>query len=98
MPKSVNLSKAHAIHAIQVYHALKVTVSSDISISRIGEQCLIYGIHFTVGKKKPKTQAKICIRKNQNWKLRKPPIQTIYSLFKDRRILNCVMWHACFNE
>lgn len=24
MPKSVNLSKAHAIHAIQVYHALKV--------------------------------------------------------------------------
>lgn len=46
MPKSVNLSKAHAIHAIQVYHALKVTVSSDISISRIGEQCLIYGIHF----------------------------------------------------
>lgn len=55
MPKSVNLSKAHAIHAIQVYHALKVTVSSDISISRIGEQCLIYGIHFTVGKNPPKT-------------------------------------------
>lgn len=61
MPKSVNLSKAHAI---QVYHALEVTVSSDISILRIGEQCLIYGIHFIVGKK----QVKICIRKNQKWK------------------------------
>lgn len=58
MPKSVNLSKAHAIHAIQVYHALKVTVSSDISISRIGEQCLTYGIHFTVGKKKTQNTSK----------------------------------------
>lgn len=46
MPKSVNLSKAHAF---QVYHALKVTVSSDIFILRIGEQCLLYGILFIVG-------------------------------------------------
>lgn len=42
------LSKAHAF---QVYHALKVTVSSDIFILRIGEQCLLYGILFIVGKK-----------------------------------------------
>lgn len=50
MPKSVNLSKAHAF---QVYHALKVTVSSDIFIPvlRIGEQCLLYGILFIVVKK-----------------------------------------------
>lgn len=48
MPKSVNLSKAHAF---QVYHALKVTVSSDIFILRIGEQCLLYGILSIVGKK-----------------------------------------------
>lgn len=48
MPKSVNLSKAHAF---QVYHALKVTVSSDIFRLRIGEQCLLYGILFIVGKK-----------------------------------------------
>lgn len=49
MPKSVNLSKAHAF---QVYHALKVTVSSDIFILRIGEQCLFYSILFTVGKER----------------------------------------------
>lgn len=70
MPKSVNLSKAHAF---QVYHALKVTVSSDIFILRIGEQCLLYGILFII--------VKICIRKNQKWKLRKAPIQTVTFLF-----------------
>lgn len=73
MPKSVNLSKAHAIHAIQVYHALKVTVSSDISILRIGEQCLIYGIHFTVGKKNPKHKQKFASGRIKNGNYGNPP-------------------------
>lgn len=74
MPKSVNLSKAHAIHAIQVYHALKVTVSSDISISRIGDRTMLniwYTLHCW--QKNPKNKQKFASGRIKNGNYGNPP-------------------------